>query len=382
VSAWETLDRTCSDPQRMSVGTNERGTLRRAAIALDAATQQATEALKETKRRAFDDTLKQSDSFAAELKEHVKQLKEEGTVLHTKLRNARNESASAWREYETAMRAALEKRSKGAVDGQVESSMSPQEDPFLISRRYRLKSQRFRQVQKEVGQRMSSLFADVKLRDGRRIERSKSLLLDYLLAEQEMLQLRLHAVQHAIRAVKQIDREADVALFVRHGQFMMPADHAHADKSIFDLMPSAARQHKVFALLKKEVTHCAPLARQGRFFASHWKMARGVVTRSGFFHLFDLSTEQKAPPKDRDDVFDVPTMLEPAVSVSLCEPGVSIQPRPAHGAGVFEVLVPNTSFFSLTGAPTRHLFRAEDSDRMIEFIQAMREHTRRASAVA
>lgn len=106
---------------------------------------------------------------------------------------------------------------------------------------------------------MSALFNECKLADGRRIDSTKTLLLDWLLAEKQALQTQQKLIEQAIASVKGIDRERDVADWVRTSQFLINNEGAN----VWSQLPPNQDKSALLALMNRDIVVQGNIGRQG-----------------------------------------------------------------------------------------------------------------------
>merc|ERR1712098_337273 len=86
-----------------------------------------------------------------------------------------------------------------------------------------------------------------------------------------------------------------------------------------------------------------------------------IISRFGYFHAFD----------DRMD-------SEPTLSVPLQRTTIRItKNEPERELFTFDVVVPNESWYSLTGNPTVHSFKIEDQKQFKEWIVFLRNYAQK-----
>uniref|UniRef100_A0A6A7G6B9 PH domain-containing protein n=1 Tax=Hirondellea gigas TaxID=1518452 RepID=A0A6A7G6B9_9CRUS len=323
-------------------GSRETGTVRQAAVAQDHLKLNAYEQQQDMNDRIFVPALKRSQQFAKDSRSRFTFLKTEGSKITKSLQDSKVSLDKAWTNYEQSMSKSLHLASQG----------KPMEtDPFLVAREYQISSKAYKQVEEKYSLSMSKLFREVVTADGRRIDEMKSLLLDWFLAEKALAQNHAKLIDAAISYIKGIDREKDVNSFIQSGEFILN----QKGQTIFDLLPKGLGSQEVNNLFYKDIVKFGILNRQGRVFASNWKPMFAIITRSGFFHCYDSKTA-----------------ATPLYSLRLDWVNVSLKPE--LGDEGFEIAVPNTSIFSLTGNPTRYCFKAESEESMVDWINEVKKH--------
>jgi hypothetical protein len=218
-------------------------------------------------------------------------------------------------------------------------------------------------------EKMSRLFDEMKLADGRRIDNTKTLLLDWLLAEKQSLQTQQKMIEQTIAAVKLIDREKDVNDWVRNSQFLINDQGAN----VWSQLPPNQDKRVLIDLMQRDVVMHGNIGRQGKIFRSSWTNVIGIVTRAGFFHYFD-------------DLSDI----EPAFSLNLSDVTVSLAPE--HGHCALQLSQPNSSYFSFSSSPNLFVFNASTEESLVDWMVALQTYCvkpqatepppRRASVVA
>jgi len=157
--------------------------------------------------------------------------------------------------------------------------------------------------------------------------------------------------------VKAIDREKDVAEFVRSADLLIPAaDAKNVSTTVFELPPPNRDPQSIRRLFGEEVEKEGLLQRQGKVIASNWKDIHCSISKSGFFHYF---ADEKA------------TVPEFSVQLNDC----IVSPAPTIHKDAFEIEQPNSNFFSLTGTPNKYYFKANSTELLTEWLAAFRKHT-------
>jgi hypothetical protein len=345
-----------------SWGSKEIGTLRQAAIAHDTLRNSIYEHYSEMKEKVFSESVNQAVQLARATAKRTVALQQAGQKTGKTIRMHRDRVAETWKEYQ---RLVAERQRLELADRPVSR------DPFLACRVYERAMAELEEVEANYNKDMSSLFLELRVEDGRRIDQIKVILLDYLLAQKALLEHTVKFTESAIAAVKAIDRERDVNEFISHADLLVhpprradgSKDHAAQVTSIFELPPPGRSPATIRNLHRQEVVHEGKLLRPGKIFKSNWKEIFVAVSAAGFFHYFD---DQMASA--------------PALSLALHECQVAAAPSVDKLA--FEIAEPNRSFFSFAGSVVRHVFKAASDEDFGLWMGAMRRFAPAQSAAA
>merc|ERR1712013_663771 len=109
-------------------------------------------------------------------------------------------------------------------------------------------------------------------------------------------------------------------------------------------------------LVHSDVVREGAVWRPGRILSSNWKEQSAQVTKFGFFHTFEGKEEVK-----------------PSVSVALKGTTVRVKENDRKkNVFAFEISVPNASWFSLTGTPTKHLYKVEHYEDLVLWVKTLK----------
>eukprot|EP00471_Norrisiella_sphaerica_P000094 CAMPEP_0184481566 /NCGR_PEP_ID=MMETSP0113_2-20130426/3117_1 /TAXON_ID=91329 /ORGANISM="Norrisiella sphaerica, Strain BC52" /LENGTH=572 /DNA_ID=CAMNT_0026860763 /DNA_START=108 /DNA_END=1823 /DNA_ORIENTATION=+ len=327
-------------------GGEETGTLRQACIAQGILSKSMADHISEMRERVFTDTGREAADLTKNMFANTKQLEASGKRLSKVIKTARSKCMDSWVAYAKAVqeRQRLELSNKPVT-----------RDPFVACRLYDRDVASLRRQEMQYRKEMTRLFRDFKVEDGRRIDKSQSIVLDYLLAQKAMFEDGIKFTESAIEAVKNIDREADVNEFIRQADLIVaPSDQKgkratalHAD-NVFEIQPPM-RDPKTLSRLYAQECQCqGALYRQAKFLKSTWKSAHVVLSRSGFFHQFESKNA-----------------VQPDVSICLRDCQVNLSPKEDPCA--FEIVEPSRGIFSVVGGASRHCYKADSEEELVDW---------------
>eukprot|EP00954_Amorphochlora_amoebiformis_P014638 1144687-Amorphochlora_amoeboformis.AAC.2 len=292
-------------------GRDETGTLRQACIAQGILCKSIADHYSEMRERIFSDAGREAADLTKNMFTNSKQLEASGKRLSKVIKTARSKCMDSWVAYAKAVneRQRLELANKPVT-----------RDPFVACRLYDRDVAALRKQEMLYRKEMTRLFRDFKVEDGRRIDKTQSIMLDYLLAQKAMLEDGIKFTESAIEAVKGIDREADVEEFIRQADLLVAPSSSsdtkgkrstsmHAD-NVFEVQPPHRDPKTLTRLYAQECQCQGPLYRQGKFLRGSWKQTHVVLSRSGFFHQFDSKNA-----------------VQPEVSICLRDCKVNLAPK-------------------------------------------------------
>eukprot|EP00467_Chlorarachnion_reptans_P018975 CAMPEP_0114499978 /NCGR_PEP_ID=MMETSP0109-20121206/7711_1 /TAXON_ID=29199 /ORGANISM="Chlorarachnion reptans, Strain CCCM449" /LENGTH=637 /DNA_ID=CAMNT_0001677593 /DNA_START=345 /DNA_END=2255 /DNA_ORIENTATION=- len=327
-------------------GREETGTLRTACISQGILSKSLADHYSEMRERIFTDAGREAADLSKNMFANTKMLEASGKKLSKVIKTARSKCMDSWVSYAKA----VQERQRLEIAGKAVSR-----DPFVACRLYDRDVAALRKQEMQYRKEMTRLFRDFKVEDGRRIDKTQSIVLDYLLAQKAMFEDGIKFTESAIEAVKSIDREADVNEFIRQADLLVaPADQKgkraaslHAD-TVFEVQPPH-RDPKTLSRLYAQECQCqGALYRQGKFLKSSWKKSHIVLSRSGFFHQFESKNA-----------------VQPEISICLRDCQVNLAPKEDPCA--FEIVEPSRGFFSVVGGPTRHCYKAESEEELVDW---------------
>eukprot|EP00468_Gymnochlora_sp_CCMP2014_P012447 CAMPEP_0167756936 /NCGR_PEP_ID=MMETSP0110_2-20121227/9654_1 /TAXON_ID=629695 /ORGANISM="Gymnochlora sp., Strain CCMP2014" /LENGTH=591 /DNA_ID=CAMNT_0007643085 /DNA_START=136 /DNA_END=1911 /DNA_ORIENTATION=+ len=335
-------------------GREETGTLRQACIAQGILSKSLADHFSEMRERIFTDTGREATDLSKNMFTTTKQLETSGKRLSKVIKTARVKCMDSWVSYAKAVneRQRLELAGKPVT-----------RDPFVACRLYDRDVASLRKQEMQYRKEMTRLFRDFKVEDGRRIDKTQSIVLDYLLSQKAMLEDAIKFTESAIDAVKGIDREADVNEFIRQADLVVaPSSDTKGSKNapgavdnVFEIQPPHRDPKTLTRLYAQECQCQGSLYRQGKFLKT-WKKSHVVLSRSGFFHQFDSKNA-----------------VQPEISIRLRDCHVSLAPKEDPCA--FEIIEPSRGFFSVVGSgPTRHCYKADSEEELVDWMIAMKKH--------
>lgn len=333
-------------------GREETGTLRQACIAQGILNKSMADHYSEMRDRVFNDTTSEASDLVKNMFASTKQLETSGKRLSKVIKTARGKCMDSWVGYAKS----VQERQRLEMAGK-----SVSRDPFVACRLYDRDVANLRKQEMQYRKEMTRLFRDFKVEDGRRIDKTQSIMLDYLLAQKAMLEDGIKFTESAIEAVKSVDREADVKEFIRQADLLVAngagpgeAKSAPAD-NVFEIQPPH-RDPKTLSRLYAQECQCqGSLSRQGKYIKSSWKASHVVLSRSGFFHQFESKNA-----------------VQPEISVCLRDCHVSLAPKQDPCA--FEIVEPGRGLFSVMG-PTRHIYKADTEEQLVDWMIAIKKYT-------
>mmetsp|Transcript_4549 Transcript_4549/g.8288 ORF Transcript_4549/g.8288 Transcript_4549/m.8288 type:complete len:701 (-) Transcript_4549:289-2391(-) len=356
-------------------GREETGTLRQACIAQGILCKSLADHYSEMRERISIDTGKDSNDLTKNMFSSSKQLEASGKRLSKVIKTARSKCMDSWVAYAKAVqeRQRLEVANKPVT-----------RDPFVACRLYDRDVAALRKQEMQYRKEMTRLFRDFKTEDGRRIDKTQSIMLDYLLAQKAMLEDGIKFTESAIEAVKGVDREADVNEFIHqadlvlvppssgrhlhqahHSAHLSHGGHVHDSKvrtpsglvadNVFEIQPPLRDPKTLTRLYNQECQCQGSLHRQGKYLKSSWKKTHVVLSRSGFFHQFDSKNQ-----------------VQPEVSIMLKDCQVNLAPKEDPCA--FEIIEASRGFSSFLGGPTRHYYKAESEEELVDWMIAIKKH--------
>lgn len=351
------------------------GTLRQACIAQGILCKSLADHYSEMRERISIDTGKDSNDLSKNMFSSSKQLEASGKRLSKVIKTARSKCMDSWVAYAKAVqeRQRLEMANKPVT-----------RDPFVACRLYDRDVAALRKQEMQYRKEMTRLFRDFKTEDGRRIDKTQSIMLDYLLAQKAMLEDGIKFTESAIEAVKGVDREADVNEFIHqadlvlvppssgrhlhqahHSAHLSHGGHVHDSKvrtpsglvadNVFEIQPPLRDPKTLTRLYNQECQCQGSLHRQGKYLKSSWKKTHVVLSRSGFFHQFDSKNA-----------------VQPEVSIMLKDCQVNLAPKEDPCA--FEIIEASRGFSSFLGGPTRHYYKAESEEELVDWMIAIKKH--------
>eukprot|EP00474_Spongospora_subterranea_P010709 CRZ11167.1 hypothetical protein [Spongospora subterranea] len=326
------------DPTDVTFGEGELGTLRRATICLEQLTKSGQEQFAECQSGVFAQSVKKARDLSQDLQRRSDELRSAADRHNETLLNERTTMLNSWNNYEHAMRDNLLSETEG-------KTTPTSKDPYLLARKYLHDLSVYRNGQTTYSRAMKKIFEEVHLNDGRRINVIKDILLDYLLAEKSMLVSKLNLLDESLTAVKSIDREQDVNMFLMTAKELCADDRG---KIVFDFEPKSEGDMLIVERLRSHVQHKGLLSRQGKIVKSNYKLGHAVLTLAGFLHFFD---------KREDD--------SPVFRLSL--QGAEVKNTEETEPCSFTLSIPNRSFFSVSSSPDVYVFKAEDPSSLKEW---------------
>lgn len=233
-------------------------------------------------------------------------------------------------------------------------------------------------VQSQYNEEMTRLFNKMMVEDKKRIDGIKTILIDYFLAEKAKAMNHVKLIESSLEYIKCVDKEHDTNDFIK--RFAHCQNHSTSsntstntaiaaapaalasDEVLFNFCESESFQkhsQELTSLIQSDVVRQGKLYRPGRILSSNWKPVHGVVTKFGFFHCFEAKQDEK------------PTLSVPLYNTSIV---IKDQDKKAK-LFTLEIVVPNASWFSLTGTPTKHFYRVENGDSFVKWIATLKRYT-------
>jgi len=334
-------------------GGEETGTLRQACIAQGILSKSMADHYSEMRERILTDTGREASDLTKNMFVNSKQLEASGKRLSKVIKTARSKCMDSWVAYAKAVQ---ERQRLELADKHVTR------DPFVACRLYDRDVANLRKQEMQYRKEMTRLFRDFKVEDGRRIDKTQSIILDYLLAQKAMFEDGIKFTESAIDAVKGIDRETDVNEFIRQADLIVaPSDSKgkraaalHAD-NVFEIQPPHRDPKTLSRLYAQECHYHGTLYRQGKFLKTTWKKSYVVLSRSGFFHQFDSKNA-----------------VQPEITICLRDCQVNLAPKEDECA--FEIVEPSRGLFSVVGGATRHYYKAESDEEFVDWMIAIKKH--------
>ena len=228
--------------------------------------------------------------------------------------------------------------------------------------------------QKQYNAEMSLLLKKVVVEDKKRIDGIKSILIDYFLAEKAKAMNQVKLIQSSLEYLKGIDKDYDSNNFMnrfshiqrddadeKKQQQQQQREEEEEENVFFNFSESetlSMHSKELSALIFSDVVMHGKLYRPGGIIKSNWKPIYANITKFGWFHAFEK----------RED-------LRPIVSVSLNNTSVHVKDNePKAKVFSFEIVVPNSSWFSLTGTPTTYCYKTENAADLVEWIDALKKY--------
>jgi hypothetical protein len=265
--------------------------------------------LGEMRDRVFTNGARQASALSKNLSKEFTVLESKSNKLFKKIKGRRAKARDSWANYEKA----LAGRSEAEV-----KRVPIKEDPFVACRSYEQQAKVLEVQRNEYHVEMDVIFRKFQEVDRSRVDATKAILLDNLLAQRAVLHDVAKFTDTAIEAVKQIDAPADVDLYTwevglmmrdqnqlggeqGQGQGVKPTKSNSSDgktksnvdtsakRTVFSIPSpshSFSREGTIKKLFSLEIEHEGVLFKQGRIFKSSWTKVYGCLSKSGFLHIF------------------------------------------------------------------------------------------------
>jgi len=364
------------------------GSVHSAGIAIEALLKNRLEQFRDIKDRVFSKILVSSQKYRSKLKQQMAYFEGRIRRLNDQCEAETVRLNQQWNKYQNVLHRALKAQQTAAaaasspghgVGGRVMAV--PPIDPFLIGRGYDSAQRQYEAALREYNEEMTRLFNKMMVEDKKRIDGIKTILIDYFLAEKAKAMNHVKLIESSLEYIKCIDKEHDTNDFIKrfaHCQNHSPSNKA-TDTSTTTAMAAAPaalaatdvlfnfcesdsfRTHsqELTELIRSDVVLEGKLYRPGRILSSNWKPVHGAVTKFGFFHCFTAEKEEK-----------------PTLSVPLHNTSIVIKDQDKKAAlYTLEIVVPNSSWFSLTGTPTKHFYRAETAEEFAKWVATLKRYT-------
>ncbi|ETO35243.1 hypothetical protein RFI_01821 [Reticulomyxa filosa] len=336
--------------QIKSFAASETGTVREAAVAIESLQTNRYKQYEDVYKRVFQPAVESMSKFSSNLKSQLQYFKSVGGRVTSDLQQSRDNYETSWQVYERSLQDTLEQQNKG------EMAMT---DPFLFGKEFDHAQKEYAHYQNKYNEEMARLFRELVLTDDRRVENMKTTLLDYFSAEKSKAVNCVKMLEASLEYIKAIDRERDVNEFIHHGEDN--TDHPLPNvKNIFDIGTHqfSKKTLEISNMIFKDVVRWGMLYRPGRIIAANWKPLFAIITKFGFFHLFQ--TKQ---------------VFHCSIFICLCHyiRGNEKDESSHKTMFTFEVIVPNTSYWSLTGNPTRYLFKCDSFEECVDWVLQLKK---------
>eukprot|EP00484_Ammonia_sp_Unknown_P029337 CAMPEP_0197029604 /NCGR_PEP_ID=MMETSP1384-20130603/9014_1 /TAXON_ID=29189 /ORGANISM="Ammonia sp." /LENGTH=701 /DNA_ID=CAMNT_0042458807 /DNA_START=35 /DNA_END=2140 /DNA_ORIENTATION=+ len=407
-------------------GTMENGgSVHSAGIAIDALLKNRYEQFNDINERVFKNILLSSQKYQNKLKQQMSYFQNRIAKFNAKCEEYKDRLSQEWNKYQNILNRNL-KLQQAQQEGKQLSSGEQQElqqtDPFLSGKAYHAAQKEYKAALSQYNEEMSELFNKIIAEDKKRIDGIKTILIDYFLAEKAKAMNHVKLIESSLEYIKCVDKEHDTNDFIKRFSHVQQTISSSPDASLSQLpIPENAKQapktkkrapspkravsqpvistkggkanfvqtpegvliqgatttdHMAFNfsesesftqhskeltdLIREDIVRSGIVHRPGRIIASNWKPMHANLTHFGWFHAF----EQKGD-------------IKPVVSVYLKGTTIKLKDKDKKtGLFTFEIIVPNASWFSLTGTPTTYLYRVEKADECAEWITNLKKYAK------
>ena len=248
---------------------------------------------------------------------------------------------------------------------------------------------------------MSRLFNKIIIEDKKRIDGIKTILIDYFLAEKAKAMNHVKLIESSLEYIKCVDKEHDTNDFIKRFSHIQQTVSASSNTSLSqspsptpktikksvsqpiinnksnvlidgvsstDNIAFNFSESETFTIHSKELSElifddivkCGKIYRPGRIIGSNWKEIYGNVSHFGWFHAFEKKSDLKS-----------------IVSIYLKGTNVNIKDNDKrNGLFTFEITVPNASWFSLTGTPTKYCYRVDNYEDCMQWISYLKQYVK------
>jgi hypothetical protein len=335
-------------------GGSESGSLREAFKTVEIIKKTTIHYLSELRERVFNEGQSQAATLSKVVEKRFTGFTEKGLRIARDVKIEREIVKATWNNYEQARGIQQNTGGKAGKLG----------DPFIYCRQFERELMGVRGKEAKYRTEMSALVNELKREEQKRIEASKRILMDQLIAQKAVFTHLLKFTDDAIQRVQCVNGELDVEEFLKEAQLKPTLNELREAKldslaqppvTIFEMPPPNRDQALVRQLYETELEREGILFRPGKIIKTNWKEIYSAVTRSGYLHYFDDATA-----------------AQPSSSISLTT--ATVNPLPSLHPCAFEVLSPSTSIFSST--PTQWIFRTDSEFDSKCWIEAIRKYSK------
>eukprot|EP01084_Bolivina_argentea_P165890 288116_1 len=339
--------------QNGTFGSQENGgSVHSAGIAIDALNKNRYSQFNDINERVFTNILLTAHKYQTKLKQKATYFGNRIDKLNEKIEQSKTNMTREWNKYENVLNRTLKRTNTEPID------------PFLTGKGYALAQMEYAACLKEYNLEMTRLFNTIIAEDKKRIDGIKTILIDYFLAQKAKAMNHVKLIESSLEYIKCVDKEQDTTDFIKRFAHIQQTETDTIDiDALADAVADNESQvdHDIafnFSEPEAFVTHSAELSqlifsdvlkrgtiyRQGRILSRSWKPIHADVTKFGFFHAFENAQD-----------------LKPIVSIALSNTTLNIKENDeTNKVFTFEIVVPNASWFSLTGTPNTYTYKCDD----------------------
>eukprot|EP00485_Elphidium_margaritaceum_P005740 CAMPEP_0202689414 /NCGR_PEP_ID=MMETSP1385-20130828/4681_1 /ASSEMBLY_ACC=CAM_ASM_000861 /TAXON_ID=933848 /ORGANISM="Elphidium margaritaceum" /LENGTH=616 /DNA_ID=CAMNT_0049344543 /DNA_START=104 /DNA_END=1954 /DNA_ORIENTATION=- len=365
------------------------GSVHSAGIAIDALLKNRYEQFNDIHERVFKPILLSAQKYRGKLSAHQSFVENRIRKVHARCEEHKTKMSEEWNKYQHVLNRVLKleqmQLENGANNHDNKKSSSNHHnadalllqscDPFLAGKAYDCAQTQYKQALTAYNEEMTRLFDKIVAEDKKRIDGIQSILIDYFLAEKAKAMNHMKLIESSLEYIKCVDKEQDTREFRKRFSHL----HHHHDIETANSQNNNDNKNKnknknvsesdetfwthskqLSDLILDDVVQCGTIYRPGRIISSNWKPLYANVTRFGWFHAFEHQHDMK-----------------PILSVFLKGTDIKLKDNDKQAQlFTFEIVVPNASWFSLTGTPTIHCYKVDKHQECLAWINNLRKYSK------